>query len=89
MKLDQLKRLEELKLGQEEDKRKAELISINQHFVDAAIAAIRKLVANQISWDEIWEQIQEAKENGDLLAGSIEKLNLIKNQFTMRLRLVY
>ncbi len=50
VKLDQHKRLKELKEWQEVDKQKAEFITINQSSVDMAISTIRKLVANQIPW---------------------------------------
>lgn len=58
MKLDQHKRLRELKEGQEVDKQKAEFITINQSTVDMAISTIRKLVANQIPWDTIEDQLK-------------------------------
>lgn len=86
VKLDQQKRLDELKVGQEVDRKKAELITTNQAIVDMAINAIRKLVASQIPWDTIDEQLKEARSTGDPLAGMISDLNLKQNSITLLLR---
>ncbi|ODN03333.1 Nuclear export mediator factor NEMF [Orchesella cincta] len=86
VKLDQQKRLDELKMGQELDRRKAELITTNLAVVEMAINAIRKLVANQIPWETIDEQIKEAKATGDPLASLISELNLKQNSITILLK---
>ena len=88
MKTDQRKRIDELKVVQEVDKRKAELIMFNQEYIEKAIAIIRQFIANQLSWQGIGEQIKEAQQKGDPLASKITALNLIKNRFSMQLRLV-
>jgi predicted ribosome quality control (RQC) complex YloA/Tae2 family protein len=84
--LDQEKRLRELQEGQEADKQKAELITVNQASVDMAISAIRKLVANQIPWDTIEEQLKEARSVADPLASMISKINLKQNRITLCLK---
>lgn len=86
VKLDQHKRLKELQEGQEVDKQKAELITVNQKTVDLAITTIRKLIAGQLSWDDIEEQLKEARAMGDPLASIISKLNLKQNRITLKLR---
>jgi len=86
VKLDQQKRLQELQEGQEADKQKAELITVNQTSVDMAISTLRKLVANQIPWDTIEEQLKEARSIGDPLASMISKINLKQNKITLCLR---
>jgi len=85
MKLDQQKRLDELQQVQEVDKRKAELIMFNQETIEQAISIMRQLIANQLSWADIWAQIQEAQKTGDQLANQITSINLIKNQIQMGL----
>jgi len=86
MKENQKRRLDELQQVQEVDKRKAELIMFNQEIVEQGISIMRQLIANQLSWDDIWEQIKEAQKGGDMLAQQITALNLIKNQITMKLK---
>lgn len=86
MKLDQQKRLDELQRVQEVDKLKAELIMFNEETIMQAISIMRQLIGNQLSWDEIWAQIQEAQKAGDPLALQIQGINLIKNQIIMKLR---
>jgi predicted ribosome quality control (RQC) complex YloA/Tae2 family protein len=85
VKTDLFKRIDELKVVQEVDKRKGELIMFNQELIEKAITIIRQLIANQLSWDDIWEQIKEAQQKGDPLASQIIALNLIKNRFSMQL----
>lgn len=86
VKLDQQKRLDELKTGQEKDIHKAELITANSALVETAINAIRKLVANQVPWETIDEQIKEARSTGDPLASVISELNLKQNSITLLLK---
>jgi len=86
VKSDQQKRLADLKIGQEVDKRKAELITMNQNIVSAAINVVRKLIASQIPWDAIKEHILEAKSSGDPLAALISDVNLNQNRITLELR---
>ena len=38
---------------QEKDKRKAELIELNEDLVESALAVMRSAIANQIDWKEI------------------------------------
>jgi hypothetical protein len=51
-----------------------------------AISAIRKLVASQIPWDTIEDQLKEARGLGDPLASMISNLNLKQNKITLSLR---
>uniref|UniRef100_A0A1A9W2Q3 NFACT RNA-binding domain-containing protein n=1 Tax=Glossina brevipalpis TaxID=37001 RepID=A0A1A9W2Q3_9MUSC len=85
VKKDHAKRLEELNKAQENDKRKAELISCNQALVDNAILAIRSAIANQMSWPDIQELVKAAQANGDPVAGSINQLKLEINHISLKL----
>ncbi|KAJ9582431.1 hypothetical protein L9F63_003229 [Diploptera punctata] len=78
-------RLENLARTQEEDKKKAELISRNQQLVENAILATRSALANQLPWPDIHNLIKEAQAKGDPVASSIKGLKLEINHITMLL----
>lgn len=85
VKADHQKRLEELNRVQEEDIRKASLIESNNDIVEKALLVIRSAIANQYSWKEIEELIEEAKANNDPIASRIAGLKLDRNILTMKL----
>ena len=70
---------------QEKDKRKAELIELNEELVESALAVMRSAIANQIDWKEINALLKEAQDRGDPVATRITKLKLDMNHFTMLL----
>ena len=67
------------------DRRRAELIELNEALVDNALTVIRSAIANQIDWKEIGELVKEAAENGDPVATRIKKLKLETNHFSILL----
>ncbi|XP_030246400.1 nuclear export mediator factor NEMF homolog isoform X2 [Drosophila navojoa] len=85
VKKDHTKRLEELNKVQEDDKKKAELITSNQSLVDKAILAIQSAIASQLSWPDIQELVKEAQANGDIVASSIKQLKLEINHISLLL----
>lgn len=80
---DHTKRLEELNKLQDDDKKKAELITSNQSLVDKAILAIQSAIASQLSWPDIQELVKEAQANGDIVASSIKQLKLEINHISL------
>lgn len=48
------------------DRRRAELIEMNEQLVNAALTVMRSALANQIDWKEIGELIEEATEKGEI-----------------------
>lgn len=82
---DHENRVEKLKKDQEIDRRKAELIEMNEKLVDNALNVMRSAIANQIDWKEIGELIKEATENGDPVASKIKNLKFETNHFSMLL----
>ncbi len=50
---DHEERLGKLRTEQQKDRRKAELIELNERLVDAAITVMRSAIANQVDWQEI------------------------------------
>ena len=85
VKADHQKRLEELNRVQGEDIRKANLIENNSDIVEKALLVIRSAIANQYSWKEIKELIEDAKAEDDPVASRIAGLKLDRNMFTMKL----
>lgn len=85
VKKDHTKRLEELNKVQDDDKKKAELITCNQSLVDKAILAIQSAIASQLSWPDIQELVKEAQANGDIVASSIKQLKLEINHISLLL----
>ncbi|KAH8295264.1 hypothetical protein KR018_009454, partial [Drosophila ironensis] len=85
VKNDHAKRLEELTKVQDEDRKKAELITSNQGLVDNAIRAIQSAIASQLSWPDIRELVKEATANGDAVASSIKQLKLETNHISLML----
>ncbi|CAG2165658.1 unnamed protein product [Oppiella nova] len=85
VKTDHKKRIEALNKLQEEDIRKAELIENNNFLVENALLVLRSAIANQLSWEDIQEMIDNARAENDLIATRITSLKLNKNHFTMRL----
>ncbi|CAF3172672.1 unnamed protein product [Rotaria socialis] len=86
VKKDHQKRLDELKSTQNEDVRKAYLIEINADLVTRAMAAINTAVANQMSWPEIEELVDDAKQSGDPTARAIHSIKFDINHLTLLLR---
>ena len=70
---------------QEKDKRKAELIELNEDLVESALAVMRSAIANQIDWKEINALLKEAQDRGDPVAKRITQLKLDTNHFSMLL----
>ncbi|CAF4458371.1 unnamed protein product, partial [Rotaria sp. Silwood2] len=86
VKKDHQKRLDELQSAQNEDVRKAYIIEINADLVTRAMAAINTAVANQMSWPEIEELVDEAKQSGDPTARAIQSIKFDINHLTLLLR---
>lgn len=86
---DHEKRLANLHQVQEIDERKARLIEMNQPLIDHAIQVVRSALANQVSWKEIDELVEEATRKGDPVAKIIKKLKLSTNHITLLLRLEF
>lgn len=83
VKKDHAKRIEDLNKLQEGDKKKAELITMNQSLVDNCILAIRSAIANQMSWPDIRELVKAAQASGDPVAGAIKILKLEINHISL------
>ncbi|XP_034664427.1 nuclear export mediator factor NEMF homolog [Drosophila subobscura] len=83
VKKDHAKRLEELNKVQDDDKKKAELITSNQSLVDNAIRAVQSAIASQLAWPDIHELVKEAQANGDVVASSIKQLKLEINHISL------
>eukprot|EP00095_Tigriopus_kingsejongensis_P007506 maker-scaffold103_size370364-snap-gene-0.17 protein:Tk07506 transcript:maker-scaffold103_size370364-snap-gene-0.17-mRNA-1 annotation:"serologically defined colon cancer antigen 1-like protein" len=82
---DHEQRLVKLQHEQVQDRRKAELIEMNEVLVDNALMVIRSALANQIEWPAIQELVAEATANGDPVASRIQALKLETNHFSMHL----
>ena len=85
VKKDHEQRIKQLKENQDFDRRKGEMIELNDKLVEKALIVIRSALANQLDWDEIKELITEAAENGDPVVSRIKNLKLDINQMTMLL----
>ncbi|XP_023241900.1 nuclear export mediator factor NEMF-like [Centruroides sculpturatus] len=83
IKKDHDSRIGTLQKAQLEDQRKAQYIEVNLDLVQSAILTIQSAIANQISWINIWNLIQDAQKQGDPIAKSIKGLKLDTNHFTM------
>ena len=83
VKLDHLKRLDNLKTMQESNVNKAQLIEMNLELVDAALNQVRSAVSSQIAWEEIEEFLTEAQEEGDPVACAIRELKFKTNQIVV------
>jgi predicted ribosome quality control (RQC) complex YloA/Tae2 family protein len=86
---DHEKRLANLHHVQEIDEQKARLIEMNQPLIDHAIQVVRSALANQVSWKEIDELVEEATRKGDPVAKIIKKLKLSTNHISLMLRLEF
>ena len=62
---------------------------MNQPLIDHAIQVVRSALANQVSWKEIDELVEEATRKGDPVAKIIKKLKLSTNHITLLLRLEF
>ncbi len=83
-KLDNVRRDHEERLGklrteQQADRRKAELIELNEAMVDAALTVMRSAIANQVDWKEIGELVRPILFFGGLLENV--KCTVIANFF--------
>lgn len=86
LKLAQEKRLEDLSRTQKDDEEKARLIELNCDKVENALLIIRSMLANQVSWSDIWTTIREAQSMKDPIASLITGVKFDRNEFTMRLK---
>lgn len=82
---DHEQRLKSLAETQNVDKLKAELIELNKEIVDKAIIQLNSALANQLSWQEIQDLVDEAKERDDPVALMIKTLKLDTNHVVFRL----
>ncbi|KPJ17007.1 Nuclear export mediator factor NEMF-like [Papilio machaon] len=82
---DHDKRVTELSRVQQDDRKKAELISRNETLVEHARMAIQTALANQMSWDNISLLIKTAQDNKDPIASVIKNLKLNTNHITLLL----
>ncbi|XP_057671845.1 ribosome quality control complex subunit NEMF homolog [Diorhabda carinulata] len=82
---DHDQRLSALEKTQTVDKQKAELITRNQELVERAILAIQTLLANQMSWEDISDMVQEAASKQDPVAKHIKQLKLEINHISLQL----
>lgn len=85
LKLAQEKRLDDLARAQKEDEEKARLVELNCDKVEDALLIIRSMIANQISWSDIWNTIREAQSMNDPIASLITNVKFDRNEFTMKL----
>ncbi|CAB4063904.1 Nuclear export mediator factor NEMF,Nuclear export mediator factor Nemf [Lepeophtheirus salmonis] len=85
VKKDHSERIVKLQHEQNIDKRKGELIELNNDLVENALKVMRSSLANQIAWNDIQELIDDASSNGDPVAKRICKLKLETNNFSLRL----
>lgn len=85
LKISQEKRLSELAKTQKDDEEKARLIELNCDKVENALLIIRSMIANQVSWTDIWNTIREAQAMNDPIATLITQVKFDRNEFTMRL----
>ena len=82
---DHEERLGRLRSEQASDRRRAELIELNEALVDAALTVMRSAIANQVDWKEIGLLVKEAADGGDPVASRITGLKLDTNHFSMLL----
>ena len=68
------------------DRRKAELIEMNEALVNNALTVMRSALANQIDWKEIQELLDEAKANKDPVASryfSLRKIDITLSNYSI------
>ncbi|KAK7790282.1 hypothetical protein R5R35_003862 [Gryllus longicercus] len=82
---DHSQRLVALEQTQEVDRRRAELITMNQQLVDHVVMAVRAMVASQASWPDIEEMVKAAQAQGDPVACLIHELKLSVNHVALKL----
>lgn len=85
LKIAQEKRLDDLGRAQKDDEEKARLIEMNSDKVENALLIIRSMIANQVSWSDIWTTIKEAQAMKDPIASLITSVKFDRNEFTMKL----
>jgi len=85
LKISQAKRLDDLARAQKEDEEKARMIELNCDKVEDALLIIRSMLANQMSWKDIWATIKEAQSMNDPIASLITQVKFDRNEFTMKL----
>lgn len=86
LKVAQEKRLEDLSRTQKDDEERARLIEMNSDKVEDALLIIRSMLANQVSWSDIWKTIREAQSMKDPVASLITGVKFDRNEFTMKLK---
>lgn len=77
--------MKNLTQDQNVDKHKAELIELNKELVDKVILQTNAALANQLSWQEIQDLVDEAKLRGDPIAALIKNLKLDINHVVLQL----
>ncbi|XP_023345305.1 nuclear export mediator factor NEMF [Eurytemora carolleeae] len=85
VKKDHETRIRSLQEIQAADRRRGELIEMNNGVVENAIKVVVSAVANQIPWDQIKEIIKEATDAGDPVASRIKQLKLEVNHIVLLL----
>lgn len=85
LKIAQEKRLGDLARAQKEDEERARLIELNSDKVENALLIIRSMIANQVSWSDIWKTIKDAQAMKDPIASLITGVKFDRNEFTMKL----
>ena len=85
IRVDHEQRLKNLETQQIGSRRKGELIKLNLQSVEKALTVIRSALANKMSWSEVNEIVQDAKEKNDPVASKITRLKLDVNRFEMKL----
>ena len=83
VKKDHSNRIVVLQESQKQDENRGRLIELNSSLVSDAILQIRSALAHQLSWRQIEELLEEAKDKGDNVALSIKNLQLESNSFSM------
>ncbi|CAJ0585731.1 unnamed protein product, partial [Mesorhabditis spiculigera] len=82
---DQETRIQGLEEAKKQQELMGERIVLNDKLVERALVVMRTLIAAQSDWAVIEQWWQQAVDSGDATAGSITKLDLMNNQFAMRL----
>lgn len=85
VKAAQAKQLQQLEAVAALNERKAMLIELNHSLVDSAIQVVQSYLAQGMSWEALWELIQDEASCGNPLAVLIKKVNFAENQIVLEL----
>ena len=77
--------LEKLRISEDENRIKAQLLEANIELVDQAISIVNSMIANRVSWPEIEQLLSEAKLKNDPVAKKITSLKLEQNKIVVLL----